>query len=66
MVKQQKNFKIGFAAFNQNELLKVLQSKFSEKEILESGNFLKNDKGFLPFFKKYRVTFQYLILLEKL
>ena len=51
-----KNFKIGFADFNQNELLKVLQSKFSEKEILESGNFLKNDKGFYPFLRN-RVTF---------
>ena len=51
-----KNFKIGFADFNQNELLKVLQSKFSEKEILESGNFLKNEKGFYPFLRN-RVTF---------
>ena len=51
-----KNFKIGFADFNQNELLKILQSKFSEKEILESGNFLKNDKGFYPFLRN-RVTF---------
>ena len=51
-----KNFKIGFADFNQKELLKVLQSKFSEKEILESGNFLKNDKGFYPFLRN-RVTF---------
>ena len=51
-----KNFKIGFADFNQNALLKVLQSKFSEKEILESGNFLKNDKGFYPFLRN-RVTF---------
>ena len=51
-----KNFKIGFADFNQNELLKILQSKFSEKEILESGNFLKNEKGFYPFLRN-RVTF---------
>ena len=51
-----KNFKIGFADFNQNELLKVLQSKFSEKDILESGNFLKNEKGFYPFLRN-RVTF---------
>ena len=51
-----KNFKIGFADFNQNELLKDLQSKFSEKEILESGNFLKNEKGFYPFLRN-RVTF---------
>ena len=51
-----KKFKIGFADFNQNELLKVLQSKFSEKEILESGNFLKNEKGFYPFLRN-RVTF---------
>ena len=51
-----KNFKIGFADFNQSDLLKTLQSRFSEKEILESGNFLKNDKGFYPFLRN-RVTF---------
>ena len=51
-----KNFKIGFADFNQSDLLKTLQSRFSEKEILESGNFLKNDKGFFPFLRN-RVTF---------
>tara|TARA_B100001989_G_scaffold53971_1_gene35360 strand:- start:2080 stop:3825 length:1746 start_codon:yes stop_codon:yes gene_type:complete len=51
-----KNFKIGFADFNQSDLLKILQSRFSEKEILESGNFLKNDKGFYPFLRN-RVTF---------
>ena len=51
-----KNFKIGFADFNQIELLKKLQDKFSDKEILESGNFLKNEKGFYPFLRN-RVTF---------
>ena len=51
-----KNFKIGFADFNQSDLLKTLQSRFSEKEILESGNFLKNDKGFYPFLRN-RVIF---------
>ena len=51
-----KNFKIGFADFNQIELLKKLQEKFSDKEIVESGNFLKNEKGFYPFLRN-RVTF---------
>ena len=51
-----KNFKIGFADFNQSELFETLQRRFSEKEILESGNFLKNDKGFYPFLRN-RVTF---------
>ena len=51
-----KNFKIGFADFNQIELLKKLQDKFSDKEILESGNFLKNEKGFYPFLRN-RVIF---------
>ena len=51
-----KKFKIGFADFNQSELFETLQRRFSEKEILESGNFLKNDKGFYPFLRN-RVTF---------
>ncbi len=51
-----KNFTIGFADFNQIELLKILQNKFSDKEILESGNFLKNEKGFYPFLRN-RVVF---------
>ena len=41
---------------DQKELLKKLQDKFSDKEILESGNFLKNEKGFYPFLRN-RVTF---------
>ena len=51
-----KNFKIGYADFNQYELLDTLKKKFSEKEILDSGNFLKNEKGFYPFLRN-RVTF---------
>ena len=51
-----KNFKIGFADFNQTKLLAELQNKFSDKEILESGNFLRNEKGFYPF-QRNRVTF---------
>ena len=41
-----KKFKIGFADFNQHKLLADLKKKFSDKEILESGNFMKNEKGF--------------------
>ena len=51
-----KNFKIGFADFNQHKLLADLKKKFSDKEILESGNFMKNEKGFYPF-QRNRVTF---------
>ena len=51
-----KNFKIGFADFNQYKLLADLKKKFSDKEILESGNFMKNEKGFYPF-QRNRVTF---------
>ena len=51
-----KNFKIGFANFNQHKLLADLKKKFSDKEILESGNFMKNEKGFYPF-QRNRVTF---------
>mgnify|MGYP006129920143 FL=1 len=51
-----KDFKIGFADFNQTKLLAELQNKFSDKEILESGNFLRNEKGFYPF-QRNRVTF---------
>ena len=51
-----KKFQIGFAEFNQNDLLKKLQSEFSEKKILESGVFLKNEKGFYPFFRN-RIIF---------
>ena len=51
-----KKFKIGFADFNQHKLLADLKKKFSDKEILESGNFMKNEKGFYPF-QRNRVTF---------
>lgn len=51
-----KKFQIGFADFNQKDLLKKLQSAFSDKKILESGVFLKNEKGFYPFFRN-RVIF---------
>lgn len=51
-----KKFQIGFADFNQKDLLKKLQSSFSDKKILESGVFLKNEKGFYPFFRN-RVIF---------
>ena len=51
-----KKFQIGFADFNQKDLLKRLQSAFSDKKILESGVFLKNEKGFYPFFRN-RVIF---------
>ena len=51
-----KDFKIGFADFNQTKLLAELQNKFSDKEILDSGNFLRNEKGFYPF-QRNRVTF---------
>ena len=51
-----RKFQIGFADFNQKELLKKLQSAFSDKKILESGVFLKNEKGFYPFFRN-RVIF---------
>ena len=51
-----KNFKIGFADFNQTKLLAELKDKFSDKEILEAGIFLKNEKGFYPF-QRNRVVF---------
>ena len=50
--KTAKHFKLGFADFNQNDLLAKLQKRFDEKDILDSGCFLKNEKGIYPFFRK--------------
>ena len=47
-----KKFTIGYADFDQHDLLSKLKEKFSEEIILKSGNFLKNEKGIYPFFRK--------------
>ena len=44
-----KKFTIGYADFDQYDLLAKLKEKFSEETILKSGNFLKNEKGIYPF-----------------
>ena len=51
-----KNFLIGFSENNQTQLLNALLKQFSEKDILTSGTFLKNDKGIFPFFRN-RIMF---------
>ena len=47
-----KKFTIGYADFDQHDLLAKLKEKFSEETILKSGNFLKNEKGIYPFYRK--------------
>ena len=47
-----KKFTIGYADFDQHDLLAKLKEKFSEEIILKSGNFLKNEKGIYPFYRK--------------
>ena len=47
-----KKFTIGYADFDQHELLAKLKENFSEETILKSGNFLKNEKGIYPFYRK--------------
>lgn len=47
-----KKFTIGYADFDQDDLLAKLKEKFSEETILKSGNFLKNEKGIYPFYRK--------------
>lgn len=47
-----KKFIIGYADFDQHDLLAKLKEKFSEETILKSGNFLKNEKGIYPFYRK--------------
>ena len=47
-----KKFTIGYADFDQYDLLAKLKEKFSEETILKSGNFLKNEKGIYPFYRK--------------
>jgi len=47
-----KKFIIGYADFDQHDLLEKLKEKFSEETILKSGNFLKNEKGIYPFYRK--------------
>ena len=54
--KTAKKYFIGYAEMNQNNLLKELLKKFNEKSILDSGVFLKNDKGLYPFFRN-RIIF---------
>ena len=51
-----KEFLIGFSENNQTQLLDTLLKQFSEKDILSSGTFLKNDKGIFPFFRN-RIMF---------
>ena len=51
-----KDFLIGFSENNQTQLLNALLKQFSEKDILTSGTFLKNDKGIFPFFRN-RIMF---------
>ena len=47
---------IGFSENNQTQLLDTLLKQFSEKDILSSGTFLKNDKEIFPFFRN-RIMF---------
>ena len=47
-----KKYTIGYADFDQHDLLAKLKEKFSEETILKSGNFLKNEKGIYPFYRK--------------